>query len=237
MTVVLNKIPKNPIILEGFPGFGLVGTITTEYLVNQLKAEPIGYIELPDIRPMVAIHEGKLIRPIGLYYDKKTNLLIVHVMTNVEGLEWQLADALLEVARKTSAKMLVSVEGVGAPDADTESHKPYYYTNDATIKKKFDKENIEELKEGIILGVTATLLLRNLKQKIVCIFTETHSQLPDSKSAAVTLDVLDKVLGIKVDNKLLLEQAAAFEEKIKSVVAQAQQAQETQRKKTLSYFG
>lgn len=237
MVVVLTEDIKAPIILEGFPGFGLVGTITTEYLVNQLKAKPVGYIELPDIKPMAAIHAGELVRPIGLYYAKDQNLLIVHVMTNIEGLEWAVADALLELSKKTAAKMIVSIEGVGAPEADESTHKAYFYTTDKAVKKKFETAKIDELKEGIILGVTATLLLRNIKEKIVCVFTETHSQLPDSKSAAVTIEVLDKVLGLKVDNKPLLEQAAAFEEKIKAVMAQSQQAQEQQKKKTLSYFG
>ena len=74
MVVVLTEDIKNPIILEGFPGFGLVGTITTEYLVKELKAKPVGYIELPDIKPMAAIHDGELVRPIGLYYAKSQNL-------------------------------------------------------------------------------------------------------------------------------------------------------------------
>jgi len=39
MNFELSKKPKNPIILEGFPGFGLVGTISTEYLIEHLNAE------------------------------------------------------------------------------------------------------------------------------------------------------------------------------------------------------
>ncbi|MBW2965235.1 PAC2 family protein [Candidatus Woesearchaeota archaeon] len=44
MKVVLKEKPKNPIIIDGFPGFGLVGTISTEYLINELGAKPIGSI-------------------------------------------------------------------------------------------------------------------------------------------------------------------------------------------------
>ena len=237
MVVILNEIPKNPIILEGFPGFGLVGTITTEYLVNQLKAKPIGYIELPDIQPMAAIHNGELVRPIGLYFDKRTNLLIVHVMTSIAGLEWSVADTILELAEKTQAKMIISVEGVGASGLTEDEHTAYYYTSDPVLEKKFKDGKIESLREGIILGVTATLLLRNIKQKIACVFTETHTGLPDSKSAARTIEVLDMLLGLKIDNKPLLEQAAVFEEKIKSVMQQSQRAQDAQKKKQLSYFG
>ncbi|MBW2989975.1 PAC2 family protein, partial [Candidatus Woesearchaeota archaeon] len=42
MQIKLWKKPKNPIIIEGFPGFGLVGTIASEFLIDHLKTELIG---------------------------------------------------------------------------------------------------------------------------------------------------------------------------------------------------
>ena len=42
MKIVLTEKPKNAILIEGFPGFGLVGTITTEFLIDHLKAKKIG---------------------------------------------------------------------------------------------------------------------------------------------------------------------------------------------------
>ena len=33
---------NNPILIEGFPGLGMVGSIATQYLVKQLKAEKVG---------------------------------------------------------------------------------------------------------------------------------------------------------------------------------------------------
>ena len=42
MEIKLTKKPQNPTLIEGFPGFGLIGTITTEFLIEHLKAEKIG---------------------------------------------------------------------------------------------------------------------------------------------------------------------------------------------------
>ena len=36
MRIELKKRPKRVTILEGFPGFGLVATIATEFLIQQL---------------------------------------------------------------------------------------------------------------------------------------------------------------------------------------------------------
>ena len=47
---VLKKIKKNPTVIEGFPGFGLIGSIATEYLVQHLSCEKLDnhyFDELP----------------------------------------------------------------------------------------------------------------------------------------------------------------------------------------------
>lgn len=74
MDFELTKKPKSPIIIEGFPGFGLVGTISTEFLVEHLGAEKIGKIDIEENPPMVAVHKGKVIDPIGIFYRKNIML-------------------------------------------------------------------------------------------------------------------------------------------------------------------
>ena len=73
MKVILDKKPKSPIIVEGFPGFGLVGTIATEYLIRHLDAEEIGRIRVKEIAPVIAVHDGRPVEPLGIFYSKKHN--------------------------------------------------------------------------------------------------------------------------------------------------------------------
>jgi uncharacterized protein len=236
MRIVLKKKPKNPIIIEGFPGFGLVGTISTEYLINELKAELIGSIHAEDIPPMVAIHENKIVQPIGIYYDKTNNLVILHVMTNVKGIEWEIGELVLELAKQLDASDVVAIEGVGTP-VPSEKVDAYYYSTKDAGKKKFESFKLPPLKEGIILGVTATLILQAEERKLACIFVETHSSLPDSKAAAKAIEVLDKYLNMKIDYKPLIKQAEKFEQKVRSLMEKGAVATEEQKKKTLSYVG
>ena len=42
VSLELWKKPKGATIIEGFPGYGLVGPITTEFLIDHLKTEQIG---------------------------------------------------------------------------------------------------------------------------------------------------------------------------------------------------
>ncbi len=235
MELVLNKKPKSPIIIEGFPGFGLIGTITTEFLIDQLKAECIGYIKFDEIPTMIAIHEGKVVNPIGLFYDKGANLLIVHVVTSIAGIEWKLAGAIADIAKQLGSKEVVSLEGLASQVPSEETHC-FFYTSNSTSLAKFKKMKIEQLKEGIIVGVTGALLLEE-SMSVTCVFAETNSGLPDSKAAAEIIKVLDNYLGLKLDPKPLIDQAEKFEKKLQTIIEQGQVAKDMQQKKSLSYVG
>ncbi|MBI2147922.1 proteasome assembly chaperone family protein [Candidatus Woesearchaeota archaeon] len=234
MNINLTKKPMGCTIIEGFPGFGLIGTITTEFLLDTLKAEQIGTIQDDTIPTMVAIHEGKVVHPIGVFYDKKTNLLIIHIIASLKGIEWKLADAIVDLAKKLKAKEIVSLEGVASQSQD--APRCFYYSSIAANTPKFKKSGIEPLKEGIIIGVTGALLVAD-GVPVTAVFAETHSGLPDSKAAADIIKVLDSYLGLKLDPKPLLEQAEKFEDKIKTLMSKGKETTEEEQKKRMSYVG
>lgn len=232
--VKLKKIPKNPIIIEGFPGFGLVATIATGFLIDHLECEKIGNHWFEDQTPTLAIHKNEAIDPIGIYYNKKYNVIIVQSVTSAKDHEWKFADFLLDLANQTQAKEIISVEGVGAGEASVKP-KGFYYTT--KMSKKLEKLDVQGLGEGIIVGVSSALLLKADKTPITCMFAETHSKLPDSKAAARIIEMLDQYLGLKVDYKPLLKQAKEFEAKLKEMLTKQQEVQKTVTKKDISYLG
>ena len=236
MEIKLWKKPKNCTIIEGFPGFGLVGTIASEFLIEHLKTEQIGKILFNDMPAMVAIHEGKVVEPLGIFYNEKYNIIILHAIIGANKAEWDLADAIGKVADDLKIKEIISLEGVGSAE-ESEDTRVFYYTNNDKNVKLFEKAGIEPLKEGIIIGVTGAVLLRVEKMPVSCLFAETHSNLPDSKAAAKIIEALDKYIGMDIDYKPLLEQAQKFEDKLKTILQKSQEAQEVSDKKKLSYFG
>ncbi|MBI3027063.1 proteasome assembly chaperone family protein [Candidatus Woesearchaeota archaeon] len=211
MEVKLWKKPKKCTIIEGFPGFGLVGTIASEFLIEHLK-------------------------PLGIFYNEEHNIVIVHAITAATHLEWEMAQTIGELASDLQANEIVSLEGVGSSE-ESEGTKVFYYSNSEKSAKRFEKAGITALKEGIIIGVTGAILLRVEKTPLSCLFAETHTNLPDSKAAAKIVEAIDKYLGINLDYKPLLEQAAKFEEKLKTILQKSQEAQEISDKKKLSYLG
>jgi len=238
-SVTLTKKPKNPTVLEGFPGIGLVGTIATGFLIDHLKCEKIGsyFFETVHTPSMVAIHECKLVDPVGIYYNKKNNIVIIHAITSATGLEWQAADLIIDVCKQLEAKELITIEGVGSTGEQTEKEaQAFYFTKDPATSKKMDKKGHHCLNEGIIVGSTAAILLKS-PFKTTCMFAETHTKMPDSKAAAQIIKLIDDYLGLEVDPKPLLKQAEEFEKKLKQIVSQGEKAQKLKKQKKFTYIG
>lgn len=234
MKIELTKKPQNVTILQGFPGFGLVGTITTEYLIDHLgDVEKIGYIWFNEMNPLIAIHEGNVVDPLGIFYSKKYNLVLLHAVTNVKGVEWKLADAISEVSSLLKAREIICVEGVGGVKPG--SANVYYISK--KNQKVWTETEAKKMDEGIVMGVTAAVLLKSKEAPLSCVFAETSSNMPDSRAAAKVIKVLDKYLGLEVDYKPLLAKAEKFEGKIKGMMQQAKEAQISKEKKEVDYMG
>ncbi len=241
MDIQLKKKIKSPIIIEGFPGFGLVGTIATEFLIKHLNAKPVGKIWSEELLPIAAIHESRIIEPLGIFYDEKNNIMILHALSGVNTLEWKISESLVQLAKQVNAKEIISLEGVASPDNKANT---YYFTNNDIRKKSFEKTGVSQLKEGLVIGVTGALLLKaeKLPCKLSCIFVESQIGLADSKAAARIIEVLDGVLGLKIDFKPLLKAAVAFEQRLKTMLQKSKEAQVAKEngyanKEELNYLG
>lgn len=174
----------------------------------------------------VAVHKGKVVKPMAVYYAKKENIVILHTILPVKDVEWKIADLIIDLTKKLKTKKVICLEGVMSPSGES-----VFFIGD----KKLEKLGYKPIQESIIMGVTASLLVRY--DKVVGLFAESHSQLPDSTAAAKIIEVLDKYLGLKIDPEPLLQQAKVFEDKLKGLMQQANKAGLEKERKDLSYLG
>jgi uncharacterized protein len=235
MRYTLKSKPKNPTIIEGFPGFGLVGTIATEFLIKHLNAKEIGWIRVTEVPPVIAVHEGRTVEPLGIFYSKEKNLVILHALANVQGFEWQISDILMSICKDLNAKEIISLEGVGSevPKGKNDKESRAFYISKNVIKKI---KSAKPMTEGIIMGVTGSLVLKK-NIDVTSIFAETSSNLPDSRAAAKVIQVLNEYLGLGIDPSPLVKKAELFEGKIKGMISKANTASVAADEKKQSYFG
>jgi uncharacterized protein len=236
MEIRLKEVPKGVTIVQGFPGFGMVGTISTEYLRDKTSAHLIGTVKLEALSPLVAIHKGEIIPPISIYYDKGLNLVILSFLTKGKDLEWAFADIVKQLIVTLEAKEIISVEGVTSP-IPIEKQQIFAYSNNQDTQKLLAEKGFEKLNDGIIMGLSAALLLEDLPCPLTAFFSMTSSTMPDSNAAAEIIKSLDSYLGLKIDYDPLYKQAEIFEEKIKAIMAQSQHAEGEKEKSMLNYMG
>lgn len=229
------KPTTKPILIEGFPGFGFVSTIATEFLIKHLGAKPIGKIVSDKVQPIAAIHKGELINPLGIFYDKKSNIVIVQAVTPIDGLEWELAETINELVKQLKIKEIIGLEGVNS-EVLGKDPKVFFFTKAKSAQDKLNKLKILPLEEGIIIGVTGALLMKTTSP-LSCFFVEAHSQMPDNKAAAKLIDTLDKYLKLNVDPEPLVEKAKEVEVKLKDLMTKVSDAKSVKEDKALSYMG
>jgi len=236
MNIELDEKPLKPIIIEGFPGFGFIGTIATEFLINHLEAKPIGRITSDKIHPIAAIRKTKVIYPLEIFYDKKTNIIIIQTVTPIEGLEWEVAETVIKLAEELNAKEVISIEGIST-NLEVQDPQVFFHSNKLDKIKSIEKMSLKQMEDGVIIGVTGALLIKLKKTPFSCFFVETHSNLPDNKGAAKIIEALDRYLGLTIDYKPLLKKAEEVEGKLKEFLSKLSEVKTEKEKKKLSYMG
>ncbi|MGM5483367.1 MAG: proteasome assembly chaperone family protein [Nanobdellota archaeon] len=232
MKLILNEKPKKVKIIQGFPGFGMVGSIATEYLRDHLKMREIGRIVVENQNPLIAIHEGKIIPPVGIYYHEDYNLIVISSLTKATDNGIEFAEKIKEIASELEAEEIISLEGVAG---SSDKQHVLFYSNSEEKKQDLVNKEFNELKESVIIGVSAALMMDD-SHPMTSFFALTASTLPDSSAAAEIIKSLDNYLGLSVDYNPLYEQAKVFEQKIKGILANSEKAKNESEKSMLNYF-
>jgi len=212
---LVNVELKNPILVEGFPGLGMVGSIATQYLVKQLKAQKLATLYSPHFPYHVLVDKkgsARLLR--GEFYLWKNEIgendfILLTGDSQAQTIEGQfeVANSILDFAEKKKVKMIITLGGYrneveGTPKVVAVS------TNPALFERALKARAISSEAGTPIVG-TAGLLLGLAKfRKIdaVCLLGETRGYLPDPKTAKSVIAVLQGILNVNVDLKGLDEE-------------------------------
>lgn len=199
---------NNPILIEGFPGLGMVGSIATQYLVKQLKAEKVGTLYSPHFPYHVIVNENGGVRLLkGDFYvwkneSGKKDLIFLTGDSQPQTIEGQfeVANSILDFAQEKNVKTIITIGGFrnefeGNPKIVAVSTTPELF-------EKAKKANALPSEAGTPIVGTAGLLLglakfRNLDA--ICLLGETKGYLPDPKTAKSIIQIMEKLLEVTVD--------------------------------------
>jgi uncharacterized protein len=214
---------NNPIIIEGFQGVGLVGTLTAQYLAQKNGFELIGHVDSEGIPPMALLVGGDIRNPIKIHANKKRDVIIIESELSIpKKIIYELSREITAWAKKINAKEIICLEGFSVPEEERD-YEIFGMSTDKKIMDKLTKKGIKRLDSGIVIGMSAALLLSSRDQKIpaTCLMIESRKDFPDGYAAAELLNTLAKIYNFKIDVEELKSQAEKFEKKIKQVISHA----------------
>jgi len=248
-----NKIKlNNPILIAGFPGPGLVGSISINYIIKKLDMQQILCFESEFIVPGVIFMDGKLHHPFRIYSNVNGTIcaLICEAPIMINGMH-SVLDTLAKWAEDIGIKDVFIIDGMAIQPRSTTGVDPQIFFNverspiilssdDKIIDPSNNKKNlnIEALIEGstsFIGGIAGGLLSSCISHNISCsvIFIPTQSGIPDPDGAALTIELLQNTIAnnyFKIDTTELRKEGEEMKHKlnnlIKSIKQQQQQQQE-----------
>ncbi len=206
-------VHKNPIVIEGLPDVGLVGTIAASYVIEKMGYTKIGYVESDLFPPVMVIHEGKLESPFSIYGNGNVVVVLSEIAIPPNAV-YTLTRALADWFNSINAKLVISVTGLPVQNRiDIEKPEVFAVGNSDVAMKKLKDKQVELLEEGFIAGAYAIMLNECKKRDLnaISLLAQCFPVYPDPGAAASAIEALDKFIPLDIDVSELMER----EEEIK----------------------
>jgi uncharacterized protein len=213
-------------LIEGFPGIGLVGPMAASYMIEKLEMDYIGYIASDLFPPLAVVHDGQPMHTARIYADKKNKLVVVFSeFTIPSNAVYQTGSELISFMREYGINRLISIGGM---PTQKQSNVPYIISSDADMIKKASGQGIKQIKEGVIAGVSAVLLISatELGIRTINLLIEVNPMIMNPKYAETAIQGLNKLIGIDIDLNELEKEAREVEAKVREIMSKAKDTKE-----------
>lgn len=217
---------NNPIVIEGLPDVGLVGTIAASFIVEKLNYKEIGHIESDLFPPVMVIHDGKLKNPFRLYSAEDGSVVVVLSEVAVPPKAvYPITTALADWFHKIDAKQpVISLKGLPMKNRmDIDKPEVFAIGNNEAAVADLKAKQLELLEEGFIAGTYAMMLRECSKRQIsaISLLAQCYPVYPDPGAAASAIETLKKfVASLAIDFGELLANAEEIKLKARDLMQQ-----------------
>jgi len=248
---------KNPILFVGLPGIGLVGKISVDYLVTELKPKPVLMSKVFSDAFPPAVHARNSVMElisdeIYLYSTKTRDYLFLvgpvqpALNNTVNGeIHYEFSEKLASYFSKIGVKKIYTFAGLNIGDKRIETKKPKVLVvstsdNEKTkLQKKkiknlyFEKDNKDTLISGVA-GLLPAIAMEKYKIPGVCLMGETNGKLAfgDHGSAKEILEIIKVLFKLKINLKKIDESAKKIKDSFSEISKGIEQISKKEAKPT-----
>lgn len=222
-------------VIAGFPSIGLVSTIVANYSIDALGLKQVGALNSSHFPTLSVVHTGEPLSPVRIYAGslETGNKIVVFVseFKPKPNLINALSNAIIDWVKKKKCKLLISPEGMvveGKSSRDKSSGgeeivDAYAIGSTETAREMLQSMDIPQFKNGIIAGVSGVMLNKGKQENIdvISILSEAHPNYPDARAAASAINVIAKIIGVKINVVPLYDEAERIEKQLQKFHKQA----------------
>ncbi len=216
---------ENPIIVEGFPGIGLVGNIASQHLIDELDMEYVGSMESRYFPPIAVLFNGIINMPVRIYQSKEHNILTVISDIPIHPtISYEVSKVLVDWAQSINVKEIVSIAGIATMSSEEKVFGAA--TNDDMLDRI--KDFVEIFQVGTISGISGSVMTECVMRDIpaMSLLGETNSPNPDPRAAASVIRILKIIYGLPIDTENLMDQAEQIEVELQKLAEQVKTSEE-----------
>ena len=168
----INNLQKNKsILIAGFPGPGLVGSISTSYIIDKLNMHQIACVESEYISPGVIYVDGKLRHPFRLYANKEGNVcvLVCEAPIIINGIH-SVLNSVMDWAIKNTIQEVLVLDGIpiqGIPRPDRQPIILGSSEMDENITDNIKNNNNKNAEKDVSLSNTLHNVTSNLNRNAI----------------------------------------------------------------------
>lgn len=240
--IVSKKKFKNPVLVTGLPGIGLVGKICVDYLLKQLKSERVAVITSDAFPPSVHTQKGviELIQD-EIFYCKITGkdyLFLAgpvqpHLDMRIGGSaeHYEFAESIVKAVKSLGVKQIFTLAGVniGEQRLTQEPNVVVSATSKALLETFKKSGAVASEQEGLISGAAGLLLGLGIEHGLegVCLMGETNASLVygDHGAAKKVLDLLSKRFAWKIKMEAIDKESKNIEKAFTQLAKQLEEQQ------------
>ncbi|MCD6146095.1 MAG: proteasome assembly chaperone family protein [Methanosarcinales archaeon] len=229
---------SNPVIIEGFPGVGLVGNIAGQQIIEELDMTYLGAINSRYFPPVAMLLEGRVNMPVRIYESPENGMVVVVSDIPIHpNIAYFVSESLVDWAASVGAREVVSIAGIPI----TGGERTVFGA--ATTKEGLEniKKEIEIFQIGTISGIAGSIVTECLARNIpaISLLGSTRSLNPDPLAAAAVIKVLNNLYDLSIDTEKLIKQAEQIELEMQKLAEAVQETVEEEEppKPLLSMYG
>ena len=228
--------PVNPVMIAAWPGMGNVALGTADYIRKEMKAVRFAEIKVDPMATLDSVDvEDGLSRlpkpPLSTFYHTKNPDIIIFEgevqLTGKSGIE--LLDKVLEVASEFRVSRIYTAAAFPLPMSYKDASEVYGVANKEGLRDALVKSGVKLMESGHIAGLNGLMLGFAAKKGIeaACLLATMPQyaiSLPNPKASQAIIEVLAKILGMRIDLheisgyvKEMEERMAIVEDKMKDV--------------------